>query len=389
MKTCAGPARPSGVRRASWYSLAAALLAAMPPATMLAQTASTPEGQPAARMSVKVKVVNVLATVRDKHGKIVPDLTADDFVLTEDGRPQKLHYFAKDTDLPLTLGLLVDTSFSQREVLGQERDASRSFLNQMVREDQDKAFIIHFDREAELLQDLTPSHEKLSAALDNLETPQLARASGGGGSSDPDPDAYPGGGRGGQRGHMRGGGTVLYDSIYLASDELMSKQQGRKAVIVLSDGVDRGSKESLESAIAAAQKANTMVYAIYFKGEEGFNRGGGFGGRHGGWGGGMGGPMGGGGMGRGRYPREEQQRPDGKKILERISQETGGRLFEVSKKEPVEQIYASIEEELRNQYNLGFTPDSEGAGPGYHKIELTTKKKDLTVQTRQGFYVAE
>jgi VWFA-related protein len=384
-------------RRAVRQFLLPALLLAVSAGNAVAQTASdSTADQAATRMSVKVNVVNVLATVRDKHGKIVQNLSPDDFILTEDSRPQKLHYFAKESDLPLTLGLLVDTSLSQRTVLDQERSASRGFLDQMVREDQDKAFIIHFDRQAELLQDLTSSHNKLAAALDELETPQLARASSGG-PSNSDPDDYPGSGGGrGQRGHW-GGGTVLYDSIYLASDELMSKQQGRKALIVLSDGVDRGSKEGLESAIAAAQKANTMVYAIYFKGEEGFDhRGGGFGRRHGGWGG-MGGPriggpgMGGGGMGRGgggRYPREEE-RPDGKKILERIATETGGRLFEVSKKQPVEQIYTSIEEELRNEYNIGFTPDAEGASPGYHKIQLTAKKKDLTVQARQGFYAAE
>ena len=102
-------------------------------------------------MSVQVKVVNVLATVRDKHGKIVNGLTKDDFSLTEDGRPQTLKYFARETDLPLTLGLLVDTSMSQRRVLNEERDASESFLAQVLREDQDKAFVIHFDREVELL----------------------------------------------------------------------------------------------------------------------------------------------------------------------------------------------------------------------------------------------
>jgi VWFA-related protein len=384
-------AASTGVRR---YAGCLLLLLAMAAGNAVAQApADSSAAQPAARMSVKVNVVNVLATVRDKHGKIVQSLGPDDFILTEDGRPQKLHYFAKDSDLPLTLGLLVDTSLSQRAVLDQERSASRSFLDQMV-QNQDKAFIIHFDRDAELLQDVTSSHEKLAAALDDLETPQLERASSGS-PSNTDPDAYPGAGGGrGQRGHFGGGGTVLYDSIYLASNELMSKQQGRKALIVLSDGVDRGSKEGLESAIAAAQKANTMVYAIYFKGEEGFDHdNGGYGHRRGGWGGmggpGMGGPMGGGGMGRGRYPRQERQRPDGKKILERIATETGGRLFEVSKKQPVDQIYASIEEELRNEYNIGFTPDAEGASPGYHKIQLTAKKKDLTVQARQGFYAAE
>jgi VWFA-related protein len=343
-------------------------------------------------MSVHVKVVNVLATVRDKHGEIVPNLTKDDFTLLEDGRPQMLRYFAQESDLPLTLGLLVDTSLSQRRVLDQERGASHSFLDRMVREDRDRAFIIHFDREVELLQDLTSSHQKLEAALDNLETPHLERASTGS-SSDPssDPNDPSSGGRGGRggRGGFHGGGTMLYDAVFLAADELMKKQAGRKALIILSDGVDMGSKESVESAIESAQRADTMVFSILFKDdEEDGNRGGGFGGpRIGGGIGGMGGGMGRpGGRRGGGYP-QQREHPDGKKILERISKETGGRMFEVSKKESIDQIYTQIEDELRHQYNLGYTPDRAGAGDsGYHKIQLTTKKKDLIVQTREGYY---
>jgi VWFA-related protein len=327
----------------------------------------------------------VLATVRDKHGKILPNLAQSDFVLTEDGRPQTIRYFTKDTDLPLTLGLLVDTSLSQRRVLDQERTASHSFLDQMVREDKDKAFVIHFDKEVELLQDLTGSHEKLEAAVDSLETPQLVRASSG--SNDPnDTSDDPNSGRGSGR-RFNGAGTLLYDAVYLASDELMKKQEGRKALIILSDGVDRGSKESLETAIETAQKSDTVVYSILFKDDEtDQNNRGGFGYPRIG-GGGMGGPMGGGGRRGGgqRYPQEP--RVDGKKILERISKETGGQLFEVSKKEPIDQIYSQIEEELRNQYSLGYTPDKSPAdSPGYRKIQLTVKQKDATVQARQGYY---
>jgi VWFA-related protein len=341
--------------------------------------------QPAATMSVKVNVVNVFATVRDKHGEINSKLTKDDFVLTEDGRPQTIHYFTKETDLPLTLGLLVDTSLSQRRVLDQERSASRAFLDQMLRVDKDKAFVIHFDHEVELLQDLTNSYEKLQAALDALQTPQLTRA----GTNDPS-DSDPNASRGSRRGGGHGAGTLLYDAVYLASDELMKKQEGRKAVIVLSDGVDHGSRETLESAIATAQRADTEVYSILFKDDEedgGRRFGGGGGPRISMGGGGMGGPgMGGGGRrGGGGYPREEHV--DGKKILQRISQETGGRMFEVSKKETVDKIYAQIEEELRNQYSLGYTPDrAADAAPGYRKIQLTTKQSDLVVQTRDGYY---
>ena len=352
------------------------------PRTTESRSAANPNSadQPLATMSVQVKVVNVLATVRDKHGTIVNGLTKDDFTLTEDGRPQTIKYFARETDLPLTLGLLVDTSMSHRRVLSEERSASQSFLAQMLREDKDKAFVIHFDREVELLQDLTSSHEKLRAALESLETPQFTRTSGGGGGP------APGSGRGSGR---HGGGTLLYDAVYLASDELMEKQPGRKALIVLSDGVDMGSKESLEVAIESAQRANTIVYSILFKDDDAYGNGGGFG-RTGISIPGMGGPgrgrggMGGPGRGGRRYPQEHA---DGKKVLERISRETGGRLFEVSKKEPVEQIYSQIQEELRNQYNLGYTPHRENAAEsGYHKIQVAAKRKDLVVQSRDGYY---
>jgi VWFA-related protein len=171
---------------------------------------------------------------------------------------------------------------------------------------------------------------------------------------------------------------LLYDAVYLASNEMMKKQQGRKALIILSDGVDHGSKETLASAVEAAQRADTLVYSILFADEQGYGRGGGFGGGMGGMGG-----MGRRG-GRGRYPQE--MRPDGKKILERISKETGARLFEVSKKQPIEQIYDQIQEELRNQYSLGYTPDRADVGAGYHKIHLKTKQKGQIVQARDGYY---
>src|SRR5271163_3965497 len=218
-------------------------------------------------ISVNVKLVSMFATVRDKHGALIRNLTKDDFVLQQDGHPQAITYFAPDSDLPLTLGLLVDTSGSQRRVLDQERDASHAFIDHLLREDKDKAFVIHFDREVELLQDLTSSRQKLEASLDQLGRPQFSQTSGSGGSSGGDPDSTSsnGGGGGGGRGShggYGGGGTLLYDAVYLASDELMKKQQGRKAIVVLTDGVDRGSKETLRDAIETAQRADTLVYSI-------------------------------------------------------------------------------------------------------------------------------
>ena len=195
--------------------------------------------------STDVKVVNVLATVRNKQGQIIKNLTKDDFVLEEDGRPQTVRYFSRETDLPLTLGLLIDTSGSQRQVLGQERSASARFIDQVIREDKDMAFVVHFDFETELLQDLTASRKKLRQAIQNVEPPQLQRR-------------QPGVGQG-RRG---GGGTVLYDAVMLASDELMRNQSGRKALIILTDGVDTGSKVSINEAIESAQRSETLIYSI-------------------------------------------------------------------------------------------------------------------------------
>ena len=375
-----------------WTPVAYALIAALVALPGLGPSMQAQDS--AATIAVDVKVVTLPVTVRDKHGKIVRDLTKDDFTLQEDGRPQTIRYFSQEANLPLTLGLLVDTSRSQTNVLDAERNASRSFLDQMLVQEKDKAFLIHFDREVELLQDLTSSREKLQAALELLKTPSDRDR-----SNDPNDS---GDSRSGSGSH-HGGGTQLYDAVFLASNELMKKQQGRKALVILSDGVDRGSKTSLESAIESAQRADTVVYSIYFADShredrnEGQRRGGGMGrggggwpGGGGGWPGGGGGWPGGGGGGRGgpgggqRHP--EEPRTDGKKILERISRESGGRFFEVSKKESVGEIYTSIVEELRTQYSMGYTPDKDSAASGYHHVTLAVKRKDLTVQTREGYY---
>jgi VWFA-related protein len=322
------------------------------------------------KFSTSVNVVSVLATVRDKQGKIVYDLGQDEFSIQEDGRPQSIRYFSQQSDLPLTLGLLLDTSGSQARVLDRERNASYEFFEHILREDKDKAFLIHFDREVELLQDLTSSRKDLEQALKDTERPQLnRRSSGGGGTSQSG-----GQGRGQGRGGVGGAGTTMYDAIFLAGDELLKKQQGRKAVVLLSDGVDRGSKTSITGAIESAQRADMLVYSIRFADAEAANRGpvsfGGRGGRRG-----------------GRFPQPQTQRRenvDGKKILERISQETGGGYFEVSSKMPLDKIYDQIEEELRNQYSLGYTPDRVDSG--YHKIVVTVKRKNLTVRARDGYY---
>jgi VWFA-related protein len=364
------PAVP--VSRRAFFSLAASLLAA---GRLLRGQ------QPPATFSTDVNVINLLATVRNKQGQVVRDLRKEDFALEEDGRPQTIRYFTQESDLPLTLGLLVDTSGSQRRVLGAERSASYRFFEQVLREDKDMAFVIHFDREVELLQDLTSSRKQLEAALGELESPEGQQQRqpggwGGGGGRRRPGGGYPGGG------HGRGGGTSLFDSVLLASDELMRKQSGRKALIMLSDGVDNSSKISIERAIESAQRADTLVYSVLFADEQaygGFNRGG------------FGGPgMGRRGGGRG-YPQSRMPAGhlDGKKVLQRLAKETGGGFFEVSKKEPIEKVFQLIEEELRNQYSIGYTSDQPSGSPGFRKIHLTAKANGLIVQTRDGYYAAK
>src|SRR5258706_8435074 len=189
----------------------------MPAAFVLSVVSLLPASGQDTTFSTDVRVVNVFATVRDKQGQIVRNLTKDDFALEEDSHPQTLRCFSQEINLPLTLGLLIDTSMSQRRVLGKERTASYTFLERVLREDKDQSFIIHFDREVELLQDLTSARKKLESALGSVDTQAPAQRGGGNPS---------GAGGSGGSGGRRGGGTMLYDSVLLASDELMKKQTG-------------------------------------------------------------------------------------------------------------------------------------------------------------------
>jgi VWFA-related protein len=320
------------------------------------------------KITTDVNVVNVYATVRDKKGAIVRDLGKDDFTVEEDGRPQTIKYFAKEVDLPLKLGLSVDTSPSQRRVLEQERGASGKFLDQVLREGKDQAFVLHFDAEVELLQDFTGSRKLLQSALNEIEASsprQLQRR---------DPNAPGGGGgSGGQRrggGGRGGGGTALYDSIALACDELMKKQTGRKALILLTDGVDTASKDTMTDAIMSAQKSDTLVYSVYFTDSDAYGQS-----SHGGI---FDPPRGGrrGGMG--------QNRPDGKKVLQRLADDTGGSFYE-RKKQALDDIYRQLQEELRSQYSLGYTPDKD-SGRGYRRLKVVTRDKSLVVRARDGYY---
>lgn len=275
--------------------------------------------------STGVNVVNVLVTVRDKKGQLVRGLAQDDFTLEEDGRRQTVRYFSPQSGLPLTLGLLVDVSGSQRAVLAEQRRASSQFFHQVLRQEQDRAFLVRFDRQIELLRDLTL----------------------------PDLDIEKNGAR----------GTALYDAIVFAARKIAG-QAGRKALIVLSDGYDTASSASLGAAVEAAQRADALVYSLRFLDRDAFAF---------------------------EVPASQGGSPvprEGRKALERIARETGGAFFDLIAAETIEKIYGQIEDELRNQYSLGFTPAGK-SGPGYRKIHVSVRPKGLTVQARDGYYPAQ
>ena len=280
--------------------------------------------------STDVKVVNMLATVRDKTGAIISNLGQDDFSLSEDGRPQTIRYFARETDLPLTLGLMVDTSGSQRRVLDAERGASYRFLDQVVRVNKDQVLIMQFDSAVQVRQGLTSSLKKLDDALAYVDSETMT-----------------------QLRMQNGGGTLLYDAVAKASNDFMKNQKGRKALIVLSDGVDLGSYGSIADCIEAAQRADTLIYSILYSDPSAYGL---FGGR------------------------------DGKHVLQRLSSETGGGFFEVSKKQTIDQIFDTLQEELRTQYNVGYVSDKPVTFAEFRKVQLNTRRKGLTVQTRQGYW---
>ncbi len=347
--------------------------------------------QPSATLKIQAREVVLPVTVRDKHGALVTSLKVSDFTLTEDGRPETIKSFTRESNLPFQLGLLVDTSRSVSGAMENERKAAGKFVDLMLPADAkaaaqgDQAFLIHFDREVELLEDFTNSRDKLHHELDGMGPTRSAQNSSQGPETSGDD-------RGSGQTRSRGG-TQLYDAIYLASHELMEPRDGRKALVVFSDGVDRGSKETLNDAVDAADRANVAVYTIYFKGEqEGGGNGFPGGGRRGGGGypgGGGGYPGGGGGYpGGGRRGGGGQREPevDGKKIMEKIATRTGARYFEAKKKDNLDDIYGQIAEELRAQYLLTYTPDLVDKEGGFHKIALKASKDDLTVVTREGYY---
>ena len=268
-----------------------------------------------------VKVVSVLANVLDKQGRLIRDLDRDDFRILENGRPQTIKYFSRESGLPLTIGLMVDTSMSQVHVIESERSASFRFFDKVLRENKDQVFVMQFDMAVQVAQTLTSSRQRLEKALAFVDTPTRAELR-----------------------NQYGGGTLLFDAVVNASKNIMAAQTGRKALIVLSDGGENGSDASLVESIDAAHRADTLIYSILFGGTE------------------------------------------GRGILQRMSKETGGGFFEVTKTRSIDEIYGLIEDELRSQYNLGYVSDVPVRISEFRRLQLSTTQKGFTVQARDRYW---
>lgn len=280
-----------------------------------------------------VNLVNLFFTVKDKHGKLVPDLKQDEFQVFEDGKPQTIKYFAAESNQPLTLGILIDSSGSMQNMLPEEKVVAGDFLRQVLT-DKDLAFVESFDINVDLLQDLTSDVHLLRQGL---ERAKINVGSGGGGipgmGQGPVPISHP-------------KGTLLYDGTYLASDEVLSKQVGRKAMIVLTDGVDQGSRLRLKDSIEAAQKADVISYVLLISDPQ--------------------------------YGADFHD-------MSQLAEQTGGRVIEIRNPDKLQKAFSEIANELRSQYSIGYTPTNEKHDGTFRKIEL--KSKDgYKIQARKGYY---
>jgi len=312
----------------------------------------SPNGQPQgdqaqdqsiATLKVNVDVVQLFFNVKDKHGALIPNLNKESFDLFEDGQPQTIKYFKAESDLPLTLGMLIDSSGSQMRVLDMEKEVGASFLESTLRS-KDEAFVISFDVDITLLQDFTNSVSRLRHALNEarINTGGVGCSGGPIGPQGPIPCSSTG-----QR------GTALYDAVYLASHDEFSHEVGRKAMILLTDGEDEGSRLKIKDAIEAAQKADAICYVLLIA-DRGFY---GFGGYH------------------------------GDSEMKKLTQETGGRVIEVGNKiEKLRQAFDQISQELRSQYNIGYVPTNTARDGSFRKVEIKPKQGDYKIQARSGYY---
>ncbi len=301
------------------------------------------QDQSIATLKVNVDVVQLFFNVKDKHGALIPNLNKESFDLFEDGQPQTIKYFKAESDLPLTLGMLIDSSGSQMRVLDMENEVGASFLESTLRS-KDEAFVISFDVDITLMQDFTNSVSRLRHALNEarINTGGVGCSGGPIGPQGPIPCSSTG-----QR------GTALYDAVYLASHDEFSHEVGRKAMILLTDGEDEGSRLKIKDAIEAAQKADAICYVLLIA-DRGFY---GFGGYH------------------------------GDSEMKKLTQETGGRVIEVGNKiEKLRQAFDQISQELRSQYNIGYVPTNTARDGSFRKVEIKPKQGDYKIQARSGYY---
>jgi VWFA-related protein len=328
------------IMKALLYALALSAVVVAPFALSPAHAA-----QDEATIKVDVSIVNILCSVHNKGNGLVGNLEKKDFQIFEDGKQQEIKYFTRETDLPLTIGLLVDTSGSQERLIEPERRAASEFFTKVLRK-KDLAFLMQFGAEAELLQDSTNSPKLLQDGLRQL---RLSVPVGG---LHPGPVPT----------QQSQAGTILFDAVYLAADEKLKGEVGRKAMVLITDGVDTGSKISIAKAIEAAQKADSIIYSIDY--EDRAAHGGGFGTIN----------LGGGG---------------GERDLGKMSSETGGRVFKVDRKNSLDDIFREIQEEMRSQYAIGYTSTNPKKDGGYRKIDIKVAEKDYKVQARKGYYAIE
>ena len=321
-------------------------LAAQQPATPTLQTPAQSQGQDQdesmTTLKVNVRVVQLFFNVKDKKGALIPSQTKDDFEILEDGKPQTIKYFTAESNLPLTLGILIDSSGSQARVLEMEKEVGGAFLNSILRE-KDEAFVIDFDVNVDLLQDFTSDVRRLKAALNKAKI----NTGGGGGS-------LPGLG-GGPIPNSNPRGTLLYDAVYLAAHDELAHEIGRKAMILLTDGEDQGSQLRIKDAIEAAQKSDSICYVLLIA-DRGFYGGLGY---------------------------------SGDSEMKKLANETGGRVIEVGNKmDKLKDAFDQIAHELRSQYNIGYTPTNSKLDGTFRKVEIHSKQ-GYKIQSRSGYYAIQ
>jgi VWFA-related protein len=326
--------RFEALRTVSFAALAAAavllLWNAAPAAPQQPQPPAQDPQEPVIR--VGVEIVNVFATVRDRDKRLVPNLTREQFRVFEDGQEQKIEYFSRETALPITLGLLIDTSISMRNVLLAEQDAASQFLRQVLRKE-DLAFIASFDVNVDLLHDFTGDVERLDRAVRRAVI------------NSPLPDGPV----------QRTGpiGTKLFDAIWLACREKLRREVGRKALVVLTDAVDAGSRVRLEDALEAAQRTDAVIYIIGIYDPQFYGRGFGY---------------------------------DGPGTAKKLAEETGGRAYFFRDERKLAEAFDEIAEELRTQYQLGYYPQNRLRDGRFRRLKVETTVRGHRIQARKGYY---